>query len=112
MLSGSGGWQRWFFITLALLFTAFIVYELRRLKPTDRFMACIYALILGGALGNMVDRLLHGHVVDFILVHYRDWYFPAFNVADIALSCGAAAWIGHLLLTSWRGRSATGARSG
>ena len=67
-------------------------------------MAFVYALILGGALGNLVDRLLLGHVVDFILVHYRDWYFPAFNVADMALSCGAALWIGYILLDSWRSR--------
>lgn len=112
MLSGGGGWQRWFFVTLAVLFTGFIIYELRRLKPGEKFMACVYALILGGALGNMVDRLVHGHVVDFILVHYRDWYFPAFNVADIALTCGAAAWIGHLALASWRGRNATGETGG
>jgi signal peptidase II len=98
MLSDSGDWKRWFFVTLAIGFTGFIVYELRRLNVTDRFMAFVYALILGGALGNMVDRLFHGYVVDFILVHYQDWYFPAFNVADMALSCGAVLWIGFLLL--------------
>jgi len=112
MLSGGGGWQRWFFVALAVAFTGFIVYELKRLNPAEKFMACVYALILGGALGNMVDRLVRGYVVDFILVHYRDWYFPAFNVADIALCCGAAAWIGHLLLTSWRDRRAAGEAGG
>ena len=98
MLSEGGGWQRWFFVTLAIGFTAFIIYELRRLQITEKFMAFVYALILGGALGNMIDRLFHGYVVDFILFYYRDWYFPAFNVADIALSCGAALWIGYLVL--------------
>ena len=78
-LSGSGGWQRWFFVALALAFTVFILYELRRLAVTDRLMGVVYGLILGGALGNMIDRLHAGHVVDFILVHYGDWYFPAFN---------------------------------
>jgi len=105
MLSDSGDWKRWFFVTLAVGFTAFIVYELRQLKVNDRFMAFVYALILGGALGNMVDRLFHGYVVDFILVHYQDWYFPAFNVADIALSCGAILWIGFLLLEARRTRT-------
>ena len=102
MLSDSGDWKRWFFVTLAIGFTAFIVYELRQLKVNDRFMAFVYALILGGALGNMVDRLVYGYVVDFILVHYQDWYFPAFNIADIALSCGAMLWIGFVLLEAKR----------
>ena len=94
MFSGSGG--RWFFVALAVGFTIFIVYELRRLPVGDKLMGLIYALILGGALGNMVDRLFVGYVVDFILVHYRSWYFPAFNVADIALSVGAGLWIGSM----------------
>ncbi len=106
MLAGSGGWQRWFFVALALAFTVFIVYELRRLKITERYMAFVYALILGGALGNMIDRLVQGYVVDFILVHYGDWYFPAFNVADIALSCGAGLWIGFLIVSGIRERNA------
>jgi signal peptidase II len=92
-LSGAGGWQRWFFVLLALGFAAFIIYELRRLPPTDKFMGWVYGLILGGALGNLVDRLQHGYVVDFILVHYDAYYFPAFNLADSSLFCGAALWI-------------------
>ncbi|MGD8832659.1 MAG: signal peptidase II [Pseudomonadales bacterium] len=93
MLAGSGGWQRWFFVGLAVCFALFIIYELRRLSPADRLMGLVYGLILGGAVGNAVDRLVHGYVVDFILVHYRQWYFPAFNVADMCLSIGAALWI-------------------
>ena len=97
LLAGSGGWQRWFFISLAAVFTVFILVELRRLQPGDRLMGFVYGLILGGALGNTIDRIFSGYVVDFILVHYRDWYFPAFNVADISLSIGAALWIGVLV---------------
>ena len=95
MLSGAGG--RWFFVALAAGFGAFIIYELRRLPVNGRLMCWAYALILGGALGNGVDRLAHGYVVDFVLVHYQDWYFPAFNVADASLSAGAACWLWVLL---------------
>jgi signal peptidase II len=105
-LSGGGGWQRWFFICLAVVFTVFIVTELRRLVVTDRVMGLVYGLILGGALGNMTDRLVHGYVVDFILVHYRDWYFPAFNVADISLFIGASLWILLMLITYLREKRA------
>jgi signal peptidase II len=106
ILSGSGGWQRWFFVSLAVAFTVFIVIELRRLPATDRLMGVVYGLILGGALGNMVDRLVNGFVVDFILVHYERWYFPAFNVADISLFCGAALWILTMLAAYLRERKA------
>ena len=98
-LSGSGGWQRWFFVALALAFTVFIVVELRRLTTSDRLLGLVYGLILGGALGNMVDRLRLSYVVDFIRFQYQDWGFPAFNVADICLFCGASLWILSLLLT-------------
>ena len=105
-LSGSGGWQRWFFVSLAMAFTVFILVELRRLEVTDRLMGVVYGLILGGALGNMTDRLLNGYVVDFILVHFGSWYFPAFNVADIALFCGASLWILIMLVEYLRARKA------
>ena len=96
MLGGAGG--RWFFVALAVGFAVFIVFELRRLPVDDWLMRLVFALILGGALGNMFDRLFLGYVVDFILVHYQDvWYFPAFNIADSALSVGAALWIGSML---------------
>ncbi len=98
ILAGSGGWQRWFFVALAGGFTVFILYELRRLPAGDRLMGVVYGLILGGALGNGIDRLLHGYVVDFIRFHYDRWGFPAFNVADIALFCGASLWILLLFL--------------
>lgn len=96
LLSGAGG--RWFFVGLAVVFAAFIIWELRRLPVDGRLMGWAYALILGGALGNGADRLLSGYVVDFVLVHYGAWHFPAFNVADSALTVGAAIWIGSILL--------------
>ena len=104
IMSGLGGWQRWFFVALGAGFSAFIVYELRRLKIGDLAQGLAYALILGGALGNMVDRLSTGYVVDFVLLHYRSWYFPAFNLADAALTCGAALWILCMIRDSRRER--------
>lgn len=97
LLAGSGGWQRWFFVALAVAFTLFIIIELRKLPVTDRLMGLVYGLILGGALGNGIDRLVHGYVVDFIRFHYGQWGFPAFNVADISLFIGASLWILLLL---------------
>lgn len=96
LLSGAGG--RWFFVALAALFAVFIIYELRRLPVQSGIMGWVYGLILGGAVGNGIDRLLTGYVVDFVLVHYRDWHFPAFNVADSALTVGATLWIGALVI--------------
>lgn len=96
MFSGAGG--RWFFVALAAGFAVFIIYELRRLPVPGRLMGWAYALILGGALGNGVDRLSLGYVVDFTLVHYGEWYFPAFNVADASLTIGAGCWLLAMLL--------------
>lgn len=93
MLNDAGGWQRWVFIALAIGFAVFLLYELRRLPVGERVMGWVYGLILGGALGNLIDRALNGYVVDFLLFHYEQHYFPAFNVADSALFCGAALWI-------------------
>jgi signal peptidase II len=93
MLATAGGWQRWVFVTLALGMSAYILYELKRLDPREKLLGVAFSLILGGAIGNGVDRAVSGYVVDFILVHYRNWYFPAFNVADSALFLGAVCWI-------------------
>lgn len=87
-LAGSGGWQRWFFVGLGAVATVFIVVMLRR-HGRQKLFATALSLILGGALGNVIDRLLHGYVVDFIQVHWAAWYFPAFNVADSAITVGA-----------------------
>ena len=92
-LSSAGGWQRYFFVSLAVGFSAFIVYEISRLQKHERVMGWVYGLILGGAIGNLIDRVHHGYVVDFVLFHYDRYYFPAFNVADSALFCGAVLWI-------------------
>ncbi|CAG1017194.1 signal peptidase II [Burkholderiaceae bacterium] len=91
-LAGASGWQRWFFIGLGLVATGFIVWMLRR-HGEQRLFGWALALILGGALGNVIDRLLHGYVVDFIQLHYGNAYFPSFNVADSAISVGAALLI-------------------
>jgi signal peptidase II len=87
-LAGASGWQRWFFVGLGVAAAGFIVWMLRS-HGGQRLFGWALALILGGALGNVVDRLLHGHVVDFIQVHYGGWYFPSFNVADSAITLGA-----------------------
>lgn len=96
-LNTAGGWQRWLFSGIALAASGLIVYWLLTLhpteKPAEKLTALGLSLILGGALGNLLDRLLHGHVIDFIQVYYQHWYFPAFNVADSAITVGAALLI-------------------
>jgi signal peptidase II len=104
MLGSAGGWQRWLFIVLAVGFSAFLVFELKRMPPNQRLMGAIYGLILGGAIGNLIDRVLLGHVVDFLLFHWGTWYFPAFNVADAALTVGAVLWIGVMISEARRER--------
>ena len=91
-LAGASGWQRWFFIGLGAAATGFIVWMLMR-HGGQRLFSSALSLILGGALGNGIDRLLHGYVVDFIQVHYRGAYFPSFNVADSAITVGAGLLI-------------------
>ena len=93
-LSSAGGWQRWFFIGLAAVVSLGLVFWLTRLNRTQKLQAVALCLILGGAIGNLWDRAFLGHVVDFILVHYkREWFFPAFNIADIAITVGAGLMI-------------------
>jgi signal peptidase II len=82
------GWQRVFFIALALVATGAILWLLARRRGNIVFFAAL-SLILGGAVGNVIDRMAYGHVLDFLLFHYRDWYWPAFNVADSAITVGA-----------------------
>jgi signal peptidase II len=90
-LAGAGGWQRWFFALIALIASVVLVIWMKRLRNNETWLAIALALVLGGAVGNLIDRMLHGHVIDFILVHWQSrWYFPAFNLADIAISIGAA----------------------
>lgn len=97
-LSDAGGWQRWFFVTLSAVASAGIVYWLSRLGKNLRWEACAWAMVLGGAAGNLIDRAVFGYVIDFLDVFYRDWHWPAFNVADSAITIG----IGMLLLDSLR----------
>lgn len=91
-LASAAGWQRWFFVALGLAATGFIIWMLRR-HGGQRMFSWALALILGGALGNVIDRLLHGYVVDFIQIHYKSAYFPSFNVADSAITVGAGLLI-------------------
>jgi len=91
-LAGASGWQRWFFIGLGGVAAVFIVWLLARHRD-QRLFCWALALVLGGAVGNVLDRILHGHVVDFIQVHWAGAYFPSFNVADSAISIGAALLI-------------------
>ncbi len=102
-LAGAAGWQRWFFIGLGAVAAVFIVWMLRK-HGTQKLFCWALALILGGALGNVIDRLLHGYVVDFIQVHWRGWYFPSFNVADSAITVGAGFLILDELLRVRRAR--------
>ena len=91
-LSDQPGWQRWFFIMIALAASAWIVYLLRR-YPHARLFALALALVLAGALGNVIDRIFYGAVVDFLDFHAYGYHWPAFNVADSAITCGAALLI-------------------
>jgi signal peptidase II len=91
-LNDASGWQRWFFVGLGLVAAVFIVWLLAR-HGGQRMFSWALALILGGALGNVIDRVLHGHVIDFIQVHWKSHYFPSFNVADSAITIGAALLI-------------------
>ncbi|MCY1507613.1 Lipoprotein signal peptidase [compost metagenome] len=89
-LADSSGWQRWLFALIAIVVSGVLVVWLKRLKPGETWLAIALALVLGGALGNLYDRIVLGHVVDFILVHWQNrWRFPAFNVADSAITVGA-----------------------
>ncbi len=91
-LADAGGWQRHFFTVLAAAVSAWIVFMLRRHHGETRLSLAL-ALIMGGALGNVIDRILLGHVIDFIHVYYRDWDYPAFNLADSAICIGAALMV-------------------
>ncbi len=99
-LSDAGGWQRWFFSAVAFIASIVVSVWLVRLKRDDVLLAASLSLILGGAIGNLWDRLQYGYVVDFISVHYDTWYFPTFNVADSAVSVGAALMILDAVLQS------------
>jgi signal peptidase II len=106
ILADQGGWQRWMFVALAIGFSTYLVVEIRRLPATERLLGWAYGFVLGGALGNLWDRAVNGYVVDFALAHYDNHYFPAFNVADSAISIGATLWILSMLRDVRRERAA------
>ena len=102
-LAGAGGWQRWFFTAIGLGAALLMVWLLKKHAGQTLFAFAI-ASILGGAVGNVIDRVLYGYVVDFLDFHWRGWHFPAFNVADSAITIGAACLILDELLRVRRGR--------
>lgn len=88
-LKDAGGWQRWFFVVVGIAISAVILTWLAKLPAHRRWLACALALILGGAAGNLWDRIALGYVIDFIDVYYQAWHWPAFNLADSAITVGA-----------------------
>lgn len=101
-LNSAGGWQRWLFALIALVVSIVLVLWLRRLTSAQRWLAVALALVLGGALGNLIDRLYLGYVIDFVDVYYDKWHWPAFNVADSAIFVGVVM----LIIDSLRGEQA------
>lgn len=96
-LADAGGWQRWFFAAIAVGLVAFMVGWIYRLQPSQRWLACALALVIGGALGNLWDRLTLGYVIDFLDFWWGSYHFPAFNIADSAITVGAAMLIIDML---------------
>jgi signal peptidase II len=105
-LSDAGGWQRWFFSALALGVSLFITLWLLRMPGGQRWLATALALVLGGAVGNLIDRIRIGEVIDFIDLYYQHWHWPAFNVADSAISVGAVMLLIDALILSRGGQGA------
>ena len=95
-LAGAGGWQKWFFVVLALIISVWLIVMIRQ-HAAERLMPLALALVLGGALGNVIDRLRFGAVVDFLDFHVVGWHWPAFNVADSAITVGVALLLWHEL---------------
>jgi signal peptidase II len=91
-LAGAGGWQRWFFTAIGVVAAAVILWMLKS-HPGQKLFAFAMACILSGAIGNVIDRVLYGYVVDFLDFYWRGWHFPAFNIADSAITVGAACLI-------------------
>ena len=87
-LSDAGGWQRWVLILVSIAIILFLFFWLRTIEKNRIYLAIGIALVLGGAIGNLIDRSIYGHVIDFIEIYYRDWHYPHFNIADSAISIG------------------------
>jgi signal peptidase II len=105
-LNDAGGWQRWFFTILASVVSLGLIVWLLRLPRREWITGLALALVIGGAIGNLVDRIELGYVVDFIDVHYAGWHWPAFNVADSAISCGVALLLIDAVRQVWLDKSA------
>jgi len=102
-LAAAGGWQRWFFTSIGVVAALFMLWMLRSHAGQTLFCLAI-SLILGGAVGNVIDRLLHGYVIDFLDFFWGRWHFPAFNMADSAITLGAGLLILDEILRVRRGR--------
>ena len=102
-LAGAGGWQRWFFTVIGVVAAGVIIWMLKN-HAGQKLFAFALACILGGAIGNVIDRVMYGYVVDFLDFHWAGWHFPAFNIADAAISIGAACLILDELLRVRRSR--------
>lgn len=102
-LASASGWQRWFFTAIGVAAALFILWMLKS-HPGQKLFSFALACILGGAVGNVIDRVLYGYVVDFLDFHWAGWHFPAFNIADSAISIGAACLILDELLRVRRGK--------
>lgn len=98
MLSDAGGWQRWLFGLIAIAVSGMLIYWLKKQKFTQYWSNISYALILGGALGNLLDRMVHGYVIDFLHVYWENYHFPIFNLADVWICIGAGMLIIEALM--------------
>ena len=108
-LSDAGGWQRWFFTVLAMAVSLVLLVWLFRLRAGEWRTGLALGLVIGGAVGNLLDRITLGYVIDFVDVHYRGWHWPAFNVADSAITCGIVLLLLDALLVTLRGPPKSGA---
>lgn len=88
LFADQDGWQRWFFVTLGIFISGLLIYWLHQLKSHEKLSAIAFSLILGGAIGNLIDRILYGKVVDFLDFHVAGYHWPAFNIADSAITLG------------------------
>jgi len=108
-LASHPGWQRWLFAAIAVGASVGLSIWLLRLKADEKRLAVALALIIGGALGNLFDRLVHGYVVDFLSFHAAGWYYPAFNIADIGITLGAIGLIWESIVGERRRKKASAA---
>jgi len=97
-LDDAGGWQRYLLVTISLVVSCYVAFWLYKIRQQEKFLAFGLAMILGGAVGNLIDRAFVGYVVDFLVVHWGDAYFPAFNVADSAITVGAVVLIAEMFM--------------